>query len=248
MNMKSNRCFMAYYISLTHVLACTLQLMCCLRDRKLQACVPVGFIQHLQGLFTANHPRSASTSLSTRQGATGVEWLHSFWDPHLNIPQFMLRVYPAVQSVLDACSIVAKEDSTAGPATGPGGVVLPAVGGRVQPASIKAMRPATNLIQLNMVCAAESFCTMISNPESPVRFGATQDRNSLQEFAQRDGSHVAGMMLASEAFMRGLGSSILTAHTARLFKLNVTRRKKRRRGALGAGTATDDDGSSDASA
>lgn len=50
--------FMDLFIAYTHVICCTLQLLCCLRDKKILACVPRALVKELQGLFHANNPSS----------------------------------------------------------------------------------------------------------------------------------------------------------------------------------------------
>lgn len=56
------QCFMEWFLALTHVIASTLQLMCCVRDRKVRAAVPAWLGRELEALFKRIHPREAVQS------------------------------------------------------------------------------------------------------------------------------------------------------------------------------------------
>jgi hypothetical protein len=270
---KGDHCFMAYYISLTHVIACTLQAMACLRDKKVAKCLPFDLSMHLTSLFKSNFPSPSSRSSSAEQNeVSGGEWLHNLWDPHFGIPAFIQNVYPSAQIILlhagihqcppPWCQVQPRVEQgspahpraqgavSSSPASGGSGTVAdcsdvnPGNASAVMAAAV-GMRPAKNLVQLNIVCAAETYCRIARKPADASGSGPAQPRQrvSLQEYALHSPEIVYSMMAASESFMLDLSSSLLASKTASLFHINVAgkKRKKRRRD----GTAAANDGSSD---
>ncbi len=54
--------FMHWFLAITHVIAGTLQLMCCVRDRKVRAAVPAWLGRELDALFKRVHPLENPTA------------------------------------------------------------------------------------------------------------------------------------------------------------------------------------------
>ncbi len=269
---KGDHCFMAYYISLTHVIACTLQMMACLRDKKVAKCLPFDLSMHLASLFKSNFPSPSSRSSAEQNEFSSGEWLHNLWDPHFGIPAFIQNVYPSAQIILlhagihqwppPWCQVQPRAEQgpaaqpraqgavSSSPSSGGSGAVAncsdvnPGNASAVMAAAV-GMRPAKNLVQLNIVCAAETYCRIARKPIDAAGPGPAQakQRVSLQEYALHSPEIVYSMMAASESFMLDLSSSLLASRTASLFHINVAgkKRKKRRRD----GPAAANDGSSD---
>ncbi len=70
--------FMDWFVSLTHVLGCTLQLLCCTCDRKMKACFPPWLASDLEKLFASNHKQLEGITSSGNGTFQMDDWARQF--------------------------------------------------------------------------------------------------------------------------------------------------------------------------